>query len=127
MNSPETRLQIALVKWWSMEFSSLGCPSERLLFHVPNGGWRDKRSAAIFKAMGVRAGIPDLILAYPRPGFHILGIELKAGSSESANQQLMRGLLIGECRWWVGVVHDLASGQELIREWFTNKSAYFAI
>ena len=37
-----------LVVWW----------------HVPNGGWRGKAEAARFKALGVRAGVPDLTLVF---------------------------------------------------------------
>ena len=32
------------------------------MFHVPNGGLRTKHEAAKFKAIGVVAGIPDLVL-----------------------------------------------------------------
>jgi VRR-NUC domain len=43
--------------------------------HIPNGGARSPIEAAIFKALGVRAGAPDLlIVADGRPLF----IELKA-------------------------------------------------
>ena len=30
-------------------------------FHPANGGWRTRVEAAIFKGMGVRAGVPDII------------------------------------------------------------------
>jgi hypothetical protein len=30
--------------------------------HVPNGGRRSKAEAGAFKAMGVRAGVPDLLI-----------------------------------------------------------------
>jgi hypothetical protein len=31
-------------------------------FHCPNGGKRSKAEGGIFKALGVRAGMPDLIV-----------------------------------------------------------------
>lgn len=37
-------------------------PALRWLHHSPNGGVRDKRTAALMRAQGVRAGFPDLIL-----------------------------------------------------------------
>lgn len=54
-------------------------------FHVPNGGHRSKRQAALFKAMGVLAGVNDLIfLAAPQKAIFI---EMKAkGGSISDNQ-----------------------------------------
>ena len=48
-----------------------------LYYAVPNGGWRNKITAAKLKASGVRAGVPDLVIAEPRKGCHGLYIELK--------------------------------------------------
>jgi hypothetical protein len=45
--------------------------------HCPNGGWRSKAEAGAFKAMGVRAGVPDL-LVWTQGGGHF-AIELKVG------------------------------------------------
>lgn len=47
------------------------------LFHIPNGGTRNKREAVRLKREGVRAGYPDLALDYPSCGKHGLRIELK--------------------------------------------------
>lgn len=44
-------------------------------FHPANGGRRSKAEAGIFKALGVRAGVPDLIIFYRS---QIFGLELKA-------------------------------------------------
>ncbi len=49
-----------------------------LLYHVPNGGHRLKEVAAKLKAQGVKAGIPDLVLAMARGGYFGLYIEFKA-------------------------------------------------
>lgn len=68
------------------------CPSERyeqivavtklkklgvVVHHSPNGGRRDAREGAAFKAMGVSAGYPDLTIPYARQGYHGLYIEVK--------------------------------------------------
>jgi hypothetical protein len=45
--------------------------------HVPNSGRRSKAEAGAFKAMGVRAGVPDLLIWTPGGGH--FAIELKAG------------------------------------------------
>jgi hypothetical protein len=127
MNSAETKLQISIMRWWALEYRELGCPNRDLLFHVPNGGQRSKRSAAIFKAMGVRAGIPDLLLAYPRHGYHLLALELKAGRGKmSEAQRDMRGVLIAEANWWVEEVRDIEQAINLFRHYFSDTSEYFA-
>ena len=52
-------------------------PELRLLYHIPNGGWRSKPEAVRFKRAGVKAGVPDLCLPVARKGYHGLYIELK--------------------------------------------------
>ena len=77
--------QEALFRWAAWMEPKL--PELRLLFHVPNGGSRDKREAARLKAQGVKPGVPDLFLPVARNGYHGLWIELKAGRGKpSANQ-----------------------------------------
>jgi hypothetical protein len=53
-------------------------PELRLLFHIPNGGWRHKLTAVRLKRAGVKPGVPDLFLPVPRNGCSGLFIELKA-------------------------------------------------
>ncbi len=42
--------------------------------HIPNGSFRTKAEAGLLKAMGVRAGAPDLLLIHRARPF---GLELK--------------------------------------------------
>ncbi len=49
-----------------------------LVFAIPNGGLRDKRTAARLRAEGVLAGVPDLLVAESRMGYHGMFIEMKA-------------------------------------------------
>lgn len=67
--------QAALFRWASVRANS-GYPT-RLMFAVPNGGYRRPREAARMKLQGTKAGVPDIILPVPRGGFHGLFIELK--------------------------------------------------
>jgi hypothetical protein len=55
--------------------------------HVPNGGYRTKAQAGAFKAMGVRSGVPDLIVWTDRG--HSFGIELKAGKGTESDAQVL--------------------------------------
>lgn len=47
------------------------------LHHSPNGGKRHITTATNFRAMGTKAGFPDLFLFIPHGGYHGLFIELK--------------------------------------------------
>ncbi len=61
------------------------CRAEWIWFHCPNGEVRDARTAAKLKAMGVRAGIPDLALVPPFGPTHWL--ELKRPGEELSDAQ----------------------------------------
>lgn len=61
----------------------------RLLFAIPNAGKRDVKNASRMKAEGLTSGIPDIMLAIARKGFHGLFIEMKRikGSTTSDDQK----------------------------------------
>ena len=83
MRHKEESLQAACVKWFDLQY-----PKLRLrLHHSPNGGKRNLIEAARFKAMGVRAGFPDLILLVPKGQCPFLGIELKASKGRQSEAQ----------------------------------------
>ena len=91
----EWQEQRALIEWAALMEKRY--PALRWLFHIPNGEKRDRITAAKLKAMGVRAGVPDLCLPVPRKGYHGLYIELKAGTSRpSKTQQGWIAFLAGE-------------------------------
>jgi len=55
--------------------------------HVPSGGYRTPAEAGILKAMGVKRGIPDLLIWTPEG--HSFGIELKAGRGKESDAQVL--------------------------------------
>lgn len=57
-------------------------------FHCPNGGKRNFLTGALLKRMGVKPGIPDvLILNQTRNGSSGLAIELKVGRNTTTDHQ----------------------------------------
>ena len=62
-------------------------PELKYLYHIPNGGKRDARTAIILKREGVKAGIPDICLPVSRKGYHGLYIELKVGKNKPTEKQ----------------------------------------
>lgn len=57
-------------------------------FHPPNGGSRNVIEASKLKSMGVKPGVPDLIILDSRHGFAGLAIELKVGSNNLTSHQI---------------------------------------
>ena len=80
MNRPEQKIHIAVVE----NLRKRGVPG-LVFFHPANGGKRTPREAALFKAMGVRAGVSDLILVHESK---IYALELKAEKGRASEAQM---------------------------------------
>lgn len=89
----EENTQIDCVNWMRWQHPSLA----PYLHHSPNGGKRSKREAGRFKAMGVKAGFPDLALYIPRNNWHGLFIEMKTDKGrQSESQKEWQKMLTGQ-------------------------------
>lgn len=106
LKHPETELQKAVINFIRLALPGCVC------FHVPNGGARSKREAAILKAMGILPGIPDVWVIY---GGQVLTIELKAGKGKTteAQRQILADLEHHGCN--VGVARSLNEVEALLR------------
>lgn len=85
----ESEEQKNLLSWWHWHY-----PGMRFsLFHIPNGGRRDLKTAARLKAEGVKPGVADLFLMVARGGYHGLFIEMKpvkGGRQSEAQKDFQR-------------------------------------
>lgn len=77
--------QECLMRW--VKLVSGKYPDLEMLYHIPNGGTRNKREAEHLRRQGVKAGVPDLCLPVPRGEFHGLYIELKAKDNTPTEKQ----------------------------------------
>lgn len=75
----ETQEQISL-----MQQAAFHPICKNYLFAIPNGGKRHIVTALSLKRQGVKAGVPDLLLAYPSGRYHGLFIELKRRAQTKA-------------------------------------------
>lgn len=94
----ETQDSISLFKWMTMR--------RMFAIHIPNGGKRDKRTAAIMKQMGVVKGAPDYLIFNRPPKMKSrvgVAVELKKlGGRETADQKVFRNRL--ELAGWYTLV-----------------------
>ena len=115
---PESEEQKALFDWWQRT------PYARhfVMYHIPNGGRRNKITGARLKAEGVVAGVPDVFLASPRQGFHGLYIEMKrqrGGTVQATQKELITalrpaGYRVEVCKgWWEAreVIENYLTGE----------------
>ena len=101
----ESQIQSAVIAWFKVACKGLHVTDERLLYHIRNQGSTGSRRGhihgAIYKGMGLRAGVPDLFLAVARckqtVAYYGLFIEMKTdGGRLSDAQREMHPLLRSE-------------------------------
>lgn len=102
----ESEEQIALFEW--TEWESGRIPQLRLMFHIPNGGKRNKATAARLKREGVKAGVPDVFLPVPRGRYHGLFIEMKREKDGRLSQEQKR---------WLEELSKMGYKAEVCRGW----------
>ena len=76
--------QITVINW--AEWNRQRYPELKWLHHCPNGGSRNRMEAVKFKQMGVKAGVSDLCLPYPKGVYCGLYIEMKYGKNGQQDQ-----------------------------------------
>lgn len=103
MRHIEDDLQKHCVGWFSLQYPKFA----QLLHHSPNGGKRNAIEGAKFKAMGVRAGFPDLGLYVACGGYHGLFIELKTAKSRQSERQKFFQYMLEEQGYRYVVVRSL--------------------
>jgi hypothetical protein len=95
----ETKEQIAVCRWlWAKRL---------VYFAVPNGSWlrNPQKQGAILRDMGLRPGVPDLLVLSVPPGqsFKALGLEMKrrTGGKLSEAQEKWRDIMRDVGWYWV--------------------------
>jgi hypothetical protein len=81
--------------------------------HVGNGEWRHKATGGRLKAMGVRAGVPDLLIW--ADGGHCFGVELKAGTGKLSPAQTFWHATLETLGHQVYVVRSLDEMEAVLR------------
>lgn len=84
MRSEDTE-QMAVIQWAQYHMNRY--PELKWLHHCPNGGSRNKKEAVKLKQMGVKAGVSDLCLPYPKGIYCGLYIEMKYGNNRQQESQ----------------------------------------
>ena len=109
MKQQEANEQIKVIQY---------CDLRKLpVYHIPNGGSRNKMEAANLKLQGVRAGVPDLCFPVAMRGYHGMYIEMKAGRNSTTDaQDAWLGLLKGN-GYYTAVCYGFDEARKVI-DWY---------
>jgi hypothetical protein len=88
-------------------------------WHTPNGELRDKRTAAKLKAMGTRAGIPDLVLVIGGK-LHTLELKTATGRLSPAQISMRAELEAASCTW--ASAHSTTEALNVLTSWGALRS-----
>ena len=81
MRQDESKLQIEVFK-----FLDLALPSDYRAFAIPNGGLRNKITAARMKREGVKAGVPDIQIIAKGGASALIELKASKGSLNEAQK-----------------------------------------
>lgn len=87
------------------------------VYHIPNGGSRNKIEAANLKRQGVKAGVPDLCFPVPLHGYHGMYIEMKWGKNKPTELQEEWIRVLLQNGYHVKVCYSFAEAKEEI-DWY---------
>lgn len=88
-------------------------------WHTPNGGGRDAREGAKFKRMGVKAGVPDVVLPMARKSFYGLVIELKSPGGKLTESQSEWLEWFKRNNWTTKICYSCEEAQAFVMDYFS--------
>lgn len=110
----EHSIQVSVIQWWFYACHRWGLPFFAL-FAIPNGGARHPAVAGKLKAEGVRAGIPDLMLAVPVVECSGLFIEMKSARGNLSPDQRLVASYLRDQGYRVAVCRTLEEAIDTIK------------
>lgn len=113
----EEGMQIRCLAWLRIQYPNVWAVTH----HSPNGGRRSLTEGARFKAMGVKAGFPDLFIYEARGGHHGLALELKTTAGRQSPQQRQWQRELEGRGYRYAVVRSLEEFMTEVRHYLTGK------
>lgn len=107
--------QITVIQW--AQYNTGRHPELKWLYHCPNGGSRNRMEAVKLKQMGVKAGVSDLCLPYPKGAYCGLYIEMKYGNNRQQPTQKEFLQDMAEAGHFVATCYSAELAIEVIEEY----------
>ncbi len=99
-------------------------PEAWVIFAVPNGGLRNKKTASILKHEGVKAGVWDVFVPIPAKGYHGMFVEMKFGSNKLTKAQVEFGQAVVEKGYYCQVAYSAHEAYKKIIDYLGWKEYY---
>jgi hypothetical protein len=109
LNRPEEQIHKAVIS----HLAARSYP-DTFFWHTPNGGKRHIAEAAKFKAMGVVAGVPDILIL---KGGRLYALELKAPGGRLSDAQRKVGALMEKCGATISVAKSIDEALVTLEYW----------
>lgn len=90
------------------------------VYHVPNGGTRNRLEAVALKRQGVRAGVPDLCFPVPKGKYHGMYIEMKFGKNKTTQAQNEWLELLSKNGYMTAVCYGFDEAKAVIDKYFNQ-------
>lgn len=116
----ETQEQIALFEWADLQLNRY--PELKLMFHVPNEGKRSVVLGKQMKRMGLKTGVPDVILPVAKGRYHGLAIEMKSLKGKPTAAQLNWIENLRAVGWRAAICHGWKEAADTIWEYLHGEA-----
>lgn len=107
----ENEIQAAYFKW--VDLRKRTYPELELVFHIPNGSHKSPAMRGLFKQIGLRAGVPDVLLPVDGEVGISLWIEFKSKNGRLSEEQKewhrrleRNGHKVVVCRDWTEAANE---------------------
>ena len=101
----ENSIQSAFFSWCAA--MSRQMPELDLMHSIPNGAHKSRFAQRLYKATGLKSGVPDVSFPVARCGYHGMYIEFKTSTGRTSPAQKVwiaslreQGYLVPLCRDW---------------------------
>ena len=105
----EDKIQQQIIMYYRNNYQRLY--NNCLIFSIPNGGLRDKRTAMLMKATGLLPGASDLIVIHFGA---VLFVELKTATGVQSDEQKAFALRVQQCGYPYYLCRSLEEFEQML-------------
>ena len=117
MRRSEEKEQARLIRWSTLRATRAIAPQLEALFHPPNGGKRDAFTGAQLLALGVKKGVPDLLLPFPVHPHLGLAIEMKSADGVLSPHQKRWLAMLTTFGWSCQVARSAEEARDILAQY----------